>query len=234
MNYVSTVPPSTTTLTCVSSTPPYSRQTQVPQSTASWTCGNAAVEVLRDDPECWPDSVWLNGFTYTTLSSPPAADRLTWLASDSSGYQPQPYEQLAAVYRGMRHDAESRTVLLAKQRKRRRSLPVPLRAWGHLQDWVVGYGYRPQRAALWLAVLLAIGAVAFAANPPAPLDRGQAPEFNPVLYTLDLLLPIVGFGQRGAFNPRGWHHWLAAALIAAGCILATTIAAGITRVLSRQ
>jgi hypothetical protein len=47
-------------------------------------------------------------------------------------------------------------------------------------------------------------------------------------------VPIVGFGQKGAFNPRGWQHWLAAVLIAAGWTLATTIAAGITRVLSRQ
>ena len=195
---------------------------------------NATVEVLRDDPAGWPGSIRLNGFTYTTLSSPPAADRLNWLARDSSGYQPQPYEQLAAVYRAMGHDGESRTVLLAKQRIRRRSLPAPSRAWGYLQDWVVGYGYRPQWAALWLAVLLAIGTIAFATNPPAPLDRAQSPEFSPLLYTLDLLIPIAGFGQRGAFTPRGWHHWLAAGLIAAGWILATTIAAGITRVLSRQ
>jgi hypothetical protein len=47
-------------------------------------------------------------------------------------------------------------------------------------------------------------------------------------------LPIAGFGQKGAFNPRGWQHWLAASLVAAGWILATTIAAGVTRVLSRQ
>src|SRR6266851_2573044 len=51
---------------------------------------------------------------------------------------------------------------------------------------------------------------------PAPLNRGQAPEFTPLLYTLDLLLPIAGFGQKGAFNPHGWQYWLAAGLIAAG------------------
>ncbi len=196
---------------------------------------HAVTEVLRDHPAGWPDSIRLDGFTYTTMVSPlPAASRLRLLARNSGGYQPQPYEQLAAVYRRMGHDTDARAVLLAKQRMRRHALPAPSRAWGYLQDWVVGYGYRPQRAALWLTVLLAIGTAAFAADHPAPLDRGQAPEFSPVLYTLDLLLPIVGFGQRGAFNPMGWHHWLAAAMIAAGWILATTIAAGVTRVLSRQ
>ncbi|MEU9291886.1 hypothetical protein AB0D57_46655 [Streptomyces sp. NPDC048275] len=37
-----------------------------------------------------------------------------------------------------------------------------------------------------------------------------------------------------AFNPQGWQQWLAAALIAPGWILATTIAAGLTRTLARR
>jgi hypothetical protein len=196
---------------------------------------HAAAVVLRDHPPGWPGPVWLAGFTYTTVESRcPAADWLDWLSKDPGGYQPQPYEQLAAVYRTAGHDAQARTVLLTKQRQRRRTLPPPLRIWGYLQDWVVGYGYQPQKAALWLTVLLTIGTISFTASHPAPLVHGQAPQFSPFLYALDLLIPIVGFGQRNAFNPVGWHHWLAAALIAAGWILATTIAAGITRVLSRQ
>lgn len=196
---------------------------------------HATVEVLRDQPEGWPQSVRLNGFTYTTLSSPlPVAEQLGWLSRNAAGYQPQPYEQLAAVYRAMGRDSDARTVLLTKQRQRSRSLPAPLQLWSYLQDWIVGYGYRPQRAAVWLIVLLAIGTAAFTADHPAPLDPSQAPEFSPVLYTLDLLIPFGGLGQRGAFNPVGWHHWLAAAITAAGWVLATTVAAGITRVLSRQ
>jgi len=156
------------------------------------------------------------------------------LARDPDGYHPQPYEQLAAAYRAVGNEVDSRTVLLARQRTRRHTLSAPLKAWGYLQDWVVGYGYRPQRAAIWLSVLLIIGTVTFATHHPAPVRQGQTPEFSPLLYTLDLLLPIVGFGQKGAFNPRGWEHWFAASLIAAEWILATTIAAGVTRVLSRQ
>ena len=196
---------------------------------------HAAAVVLRDRPPGGPGPVRLDGFTYTTVeSSCPTADWLGWLKKNAGGYQPQPYEQLAAVYRTIGHDAQARTVLLSKQRQRRHALPLPLQIWGYLQDWVVGYGYQPQKAALWLTVLLAIGTIAFATGHPAPLARSQAPQFNSFLYTLDLLIPIAGFGQRNAFNPLGWHHWLAATLIAAGWILATTIAAGITRVLSRQ
>lgn len=78
------------------------------------------------------------------------------------------------------------------------------------------------------------GTVIFAAHRPPPVVPGQAPEFNPLLYSFDLLLPIASLGQRNAFNPHSWQHWLAAGLIAAGWILATTIAADVTRILSRQ
>ncbi|MEU9056746.1 hypothetical protein AB0D37_41275 [Streptomyces sp. NPDC048384] len=53
------------------------------------------------------------------------------------------------------------------------------------------------------------------------------------MYTLDLLLPVVGFGEQQAFNPH-WQQWLAAALIAADWILATTVAAGLTRTPARR
>jgi hypothetical protein len=194
----------------------------------------ARVEVLRDDPAGWPPGSLLEGFTYETIENPGAGgDRLGWLAG-VDGYQPQPYEQLAAVYRRLGQDADARTVQLARQRRRRRTLPRWLAVWGYVQDGTVGYGYRPQRAVLWLAGLLLVGVIAFGAHHPPPLKPGEAPPFNPVLYTLDLLLPIIGFGQEGAFGPRGWQQWLAAAFIAAGWILATTIATGVTRVLSRQ
>jgi hypothetical protein len=51
-----------------------------------------------------------------------------------------------------------------------------------------------------------------------------------VIYTLDLLLPIIDLGQERAFQPVGW---LAYVLILAGWLLATTIAAGLTRSLRR-
>ncbi|GAB3989472.1 oxidoreductase [Actinoallomurus acanthiterrae] len=194
---------------------------------------HARVEVLRDAPKGWPPGSRLEGFTYETVEDPGAgADRLGWL-DGADGYQPQPYEQLAGVYRRLGQDADARTVQLARQRRRRRTLPRWLAVWGLVQDWTVGYGYRPQRALLWLAGLLAVGVVAFGAHHPPPLKAGEAPPFNPLLYTLDLLLPVIGFGQEDAFGPRGWQQWLAAALVASGWILATTIAAGVSRVLSR-
>jgi hypothetical protein len=58
--------------------------------------------------------------------------------------------------------------------------------------------------------------------------------FNAVIYTLDLLLPVVDLGQKHAFDPAGAEQWLSYLLVAAGWVLVTTVAAGAARVLSRR
>ena len=51
------------------------------------------------------------------------------------------------MLRASGEDADAREVLLAKQRRRRETLPLAAKLWGYLQDWTVAYGYRPGRAA---------------------------------------------------------------------------------------
>ncbi|MEU5951857.1 membrane-associated oxidoreductase [Streptomyces sp. NPDC047525] len=193
------------------------------------------LDLLYVSPEVWPDQVKLDGLGYRRLAPDlPAEQRLPLLEREATGYLPQGYEQLAAAYRTVGDEAAARTVQLAKLRRHRRTLPAYARIWGHLQDVTVGYGFRPMRAAGWLLVLLLTGAVAFALHHPRPLKSDEAPHFNPVFYTLDLLLPIIGFGQESAFAPDGGYQWLSYLLIATGWVLVTTVAAGITRSLSRQ
>jgi hypothetical protein len=79
----------------------------------------------------------------------------------------------------------------------------------------------------------AIVKMVYAAVPPAPLDPSAAPHFNPVIYTLDLLLPVVNLGQKYEFNPAGVEQWLSYILIAAGWVLATTIVTSVARILTR-
>jgi hypothetical protein len=196
---------------------------------------NAQLGTLYDAAASWPTDLRLAETTYDTLATPlRAADRLRWLQRGTGGYLPQPYEQLASSYRRLGHEDEARTVLLAKQRHRRATLPLHRRSWGHIQDITVGYGYRPLRAALWLLALLTVGTFYFTLHPPTPLEAGKAPPFNALFYTADLLLPIAGFGQEAAFAPHGTGQWLAYGLTAAGWILATTVATGISRAISRQ
>ncbi|MFJ7335230.1 membrane-associated oxidoreductase [Streptomyces sp. NPDC101116] len=195
----------------------------------------AQVEVLFLEPEVVPDEVLLNSLVYTSLTPhEPAERRLAMLERDGEGYVPHAYEQLTAAYRRIGDDPAARRVQLAKQRRRRATLPWYGRLWGYVQDATVGYGFRPLRAAGWLVSLLAVGALAYALHHPAPLKPDEAPQFNPVFYTLDLLLPVISFGQEAAFAPTGGHQWLSYALVLTGWILATTVVTGITRTVSRQ
>ncbi|UYQ61763.1 membrane-associated oxidoreductase [Streptomyces peucetius] len=195
----------------------------------------AQLDLLHISPEVWPERVLVDGLTYGRLDPHlPAEQRLPLLERETGGYLPFGYEQLTCAYRAAGDEAAARTVQFAKLRRHRRTLPWYARAWGHLQDVTVGYGFRPMRAAGWLAALLLTGALAFAIKHPPALKPGEAPEFNPLFYTLDLLLPIIGFGQETAYAPQGAYQWLAYLLIIGGWVLATTIAAGVSRSLSRQ
>ncbi|UBU17908.1 translocation/assembly module TamB domain-containing protein [Nonomuraea gerenzanensis] len=190
------------------------------------------VGLLRDDPARRPRTLRVNGLTYTVLEPRCSArERVRWLSGED--FHPQPYEQLAASYAAVgQHDA-ARAVLYAKERRQQRDRLLLGRVWSVLQDVTVGFGYKPWRAATWLAVLLAIGGAVYSASPPPPLKPGESPHYIPVVYALDLLLPIVDLGQQSAFNPAGVTQWLSYGLIVAGWILATTVVAGAARVLGR-
>ncbi|MEV7524853.1 membrane-associated oxidoreductase [Streptomyces sp. NPDC091371] len=193
------------------------------------------LDMLYVAPGTWPPVVRADGLTYRVLHPHlPAEERLPLLDREESGYLPYAYEQLAAAYRTAGDEAAARTVQLAKLRRHRRTQPRHSRVWGLLQDVTVGYGFRPLRAAGWLLALLLTGWIAYGLRPPRPIKAGEAPDFNPVFYTLDLMLPIIGFGQEQAFAPSGWYQWLSYLLIVTGWILATTTAAGVSRSLQRQ
>ncbi|MFI9065880.1 membrane-associated oxidoreductase [Streptomyces sp. NPDC053429] len=195
----------------------------------------STLDMLHIEPRTWPERIAVDGLTYRTLAPHlPAGERLPALEREESGYLPYAYEQLAAAYRTAGDEAAARTVQLAKLRRHRRTLPRYARLWGLLQDATVGYGFRPLRATLWLLALLVTGSLAYALHHPRELKQGEAPDFNPVFYTIDLMLPIIGFGQEEAFAPGGWYQWLSYLLVVTGWVLATTTAAGVSRSLRRQ
>ena len=192
------------------------------------------VMLIRDSPANWPASLRVDGTVYDILRPAlPAEERLPWLMRDPEGFTPQPYEQLATVYQSHGRDADARTVLVAKQRSLRPTLAFPARLWSLLQDATVGYGYRPLRAVWLLVCLLAAGSALFGTWHPEPVGGGPYPRFQPVIYTLDLLLPLVDLGQERAYEPSGAMQWVGIVLIGTGWLLATTVAAGAGRVLRR-
>lgn len=192
-----------------------------------------------DDENLWATEGKLDieDFEYQSLTARPEVDlttRLRWLQRVLTDYDPDPYDQLAASYRDGGHDDRADAVLLAKQRHRHTVYGPAGRIWGWLQEWTVGYGYRPWRAALWLAVCWLLGSLWFAYHQLPRLDSGQDPSWQPVIYVADLLVPVVNLGQDGMWRTSGASAWVAGALTAAGWLLLSTGAAGATRILTRR
>ncbi|MFK4274327.1 oxidoreductase, partial [Streptomyces milbemycinicus] len=199
----------------------------------------ARVVNLVDSSVSWPGpgGLTMAGFSYECLIPRghfPLARRLEWVAAATPEYAPEPYEMLANTLRASGEDADAREVLLAKQRRRRETLPLAGKLWGFLQDWTVAYGYRPGRAAVWMAVLWAVGSVFFAHNRPEALKPDESPHWNASLYTLDLLIPVIDLGMDGYWKPEGAVQWASIIMILLGWVLATAVAAGASRLLRRQ
>ena len=198
----------------------------------------ARVTSVIDGPGLWAATggLDLEDFAYQAIAAEPEASvdtRLRWLRAVQPDFAPGPYEQLAATYRAGGDEERARRVQLERQRRRYAELHVLGRFWGRLQEWTVGYGYRPWLAIVWLAVLWLFGTLWFTGHHLQPLDTGQQPIWNPALLSTDLVLPIVDLGQDNEWQLSGSSQWVSAGLVAAGWILATTAAAGATRVLKR-
>jgi hypothetical protein len=196
-----------------------------------------------DDPVTWPAGcrIELDGLTYDRLTRRSedsaewsASQRLTWMARYSTGFSPGPYEQLAAALRRDGREQEARQVLLVRERLRHRAMGRLGAAWGAIQNIGIGFGYHPVRALLWLVAVIAAGTGWFAASGPLqPVKPDEAPTWDPFLYTLDVLVPLIDLGHDKAWDPVGMDKAVTLTVMAVGWILATTVVAGAGRALRR-
>lgn len=198
---------------------------------------------LVDDPVTWPAGcrIELDGLTYERLTRRSddvtewtAKQRLAWMARFATGFSPGPYDQLAAALRRDGREQESRQVLLVRERLRHRAMGRLGAAWGAVQNIGIGFGYHPVRALLWLVAVVATGTAYFAVSGPLqPVKPGEAPTWDPFVYTLDVLVPLVDLGHDKAWDPVGVDKAVTLAVLATGWILATTVVAGAGRALRR-
>ncbi|MFI1726679.1 hypothetical protein [Streptomyces sp. NPDC020489] len=191
-----------------------------------------------DSPSSWPAPGGLDveGLVYERLGSTEhvgVKQRLAWLAKDTA-VGAGSFEQLATSYQRAGHERAARMVRHARERRLRHEERLPGRIWSWLQDVLFGYGYIPGRALLWLVLLVGFGLAWFTAHPPAPVPGGVRRPWDPVLYSLDLIVPIANLGQRTAWEPTGIDKAIAVLLMLAGWLLATAVIAGAHRALSRN
>lgn len=139
----------------------------------------ASIGTIHDEAACWPapGDLLLNRCRYGAFIAAPvdAASRLDWLSRQAperwgEDFWPQPYEQLASVFREMGHGEDARSVLIMKEKLQRRARRArarnPLwRALLRLNDnflaVTVRYGRQPLLAFLWLTLFWVTGVAVF-------------------------------------------------------------------------
>jgi hypothetical protein len=133
---------------------------------------------LSDSREAWPTEhpLLLNRSEYRAILGGAPTDvesRLEWLAYKQKStadhpFWPQPYEQLASVYRKMGYRSDAKEILVEKeklQRAERRADAGFRRLWLLPRDYFLhlftGYGYRPHRSLAALLFFWVVGTGVF-------------------------------------------------------------------------
>lgn len=195
------------------------------------------VNSLIDSASTWPadGDLDLEGLGYDRIGATEPLTvrrRIGWLTRDPQ-VSASSFERLAVHYQSAGDERSARTVRLARERHLLRHLGIAGRWWGRTQDALFGYGFAPTRALLWLAAIVGTGAWWFSGHAVRPLKRQEHPTWDPFIYALDLVMPIVDLGQEKAWDPVGADKAVAMALVVAGWLLATAVVAGARRLLSR-
>jgi hypothetical protein len=176
---------------------------------------NTAVGALQDEPDAWPETLELEGFTYGQLGGLGAEGTadiekrssgwfIDWLARDPS-YSPQPYGQLAAVLtEGGRAEKADNVLYAGRERERLELQRRLLAGQGSLQAWldflwksslhaVIGYGFKIHRAFYWITAFVVLGTVVIWLSRQLTRYRiaTGAAGTTPLEYSIDMLLPII-------------------------------------------
>jgi len=227
---------------------------------------HARLGVIEDDEGSWPQRgrLRIDGLEYEGFAGDQtptdARRRLEWLRRQLPDFRPQPYDQLARVFRRMGREADAVEVLIAKQEDLIRH--GKLSWWGRLTRRIlgitIGHGYRSGRALLWSLAFVIAGALIFgwanarglmAPSSPEiltdPLYRAGGtippdyPRFEALFYSLDAFLPIVDLHQESFWLPDAGKPFGALVRIylwihiAAGWFLSTLFVSGVTGLVRR-
>jgi hypothetical protein len=180
----------------------------------------ARVGILFDEEKSWPEqgNLVIDGLIYDGFGAGSPLDVETRMRSISlqpqarGGFKPQPYRQLAKVYRESGLENEAIQVLIAEEDARYGWMG---RLVGGLLKDTIGYGHRPLLTVFWMLAVMTIGwgMVAIGAraglmrptwpeNPPAT-EKTIYPRLHPFLYSLDVFLPFVNLHQERYWGPDG-------------------------------
>ncbi|WP_146141021.1 hypothetical protein [Stenomitos frigidus] len=168
----------------------------------------------------------LNGLAYEVLGTKPLQNcerHLTWLRLQPKAlFSSQPYEQLAKVLRSVGEGDEAVKVLIGRENDllQRGNLHWFSKGWKRFLGYTIAYGYHPEWALIWGLVVVVAGSFLFNVGyqhglisatdkdckPPTLQQVDQAcpnhPKFNPIIYSLDVFLPIVDLRLKTYWLPN--------------------------------
>ena len=192
------------------------------QNGATVDLSGAHVGMLLDEEKSWPEpgNLLINGLTYDGFGAGSPFDvqsRLRWISLQPpvrGGFEPQPYRQLAKVYRESGLDSEATQVLIAEEDARYARHGLIGRFWGAFLKDTIGYGHRPLRAIFWSLAVVLLGWLAVTVgaragvmratwpDSPPPSEPATYEKLHPLLYSLDVFLPFVNLHQERYWWPN--------------------------------
>ncbi|WP_157621420.1 hypothetical protein [Saccharothrix sp. NRRL B-16348] len=197
---------------------------------------------LDDRESKWPARVRLDEFVYGAIADkkPDVKERVKWLKRNPEP-RPQIYMQLASVYESLGQYGSAKKVLIAGEEARSHysdSDNLLRRALTKILGVTVGYGYRPLRVLVWMAALVLLGWILFGIlgiGRFVPIQSlGPGVKFQPLVYTLDLVLPVVNLKQRDFWIPQGAALIISTALTVLGWVLAICLVTGLGKAFKRE
>jgi hypothetical protein len=178
--------------------------------------GGASCTALADDlAKGWgmgSTQIVLDGFAYERLECSEEDfrwnARTRWIRERAVKRTPQPYATLARVYAAAGRQDDMRRALRAQHDAVARSAKAlsPTRIFSALFGLLAGYGLSPVRAAASLGLFLLVGAAGVLAMEArgalvTPAGTACAQAIEPMIYAIDVALPVIDLGQERACLP---------------------------------
>ena len=193
----------------------------------TWDLRYAKVKTLAPQRKSWPISgrLRISGLVFDELAEPaaPLANaQLRWIQLQPSGrFTTQPYDQLAAVFRGMGLQDEATKVMIAKNKEHgRHTHGFKEFLWYKLFGPFINFGYRPWNAFYLSIAIIILGFFLFRAGYRARVVTPTSnnayensdvasgkltelyPRFNALSYSLETFVPFLGLEMDKYWRPN--------------------------------
>lgn len=177
---------------------------------------NVSAQALQDLPDAWPTALDLEGFTYQRLggyresdsndvAARPAQTFIDWLAKQTQ-YSPQPYRTLSDVLKAAGFPAKAKEVLYAGYLREWHKSTGLAWFWQTMRWAIIGFGLYPQRSAIWILVLVPLGAFVTGFEPQVRMRNMRL--VDRLIYSLDALLPFVTLrGEHNSYDFQAWPKY---------------------------